>query len=53
MALWKTKLGCLAAGGILGGDADQFLGGVPKNVIVFALARVPCAVFKLHARIPW
>jgi hypothetical protein len=33
-------------------DAVQFLGGVPENVIVFALARVPRAAFRSRARVP-
>jgi hypothetical protein len=29
----KESFGCLLAGGVLGGDVEQFLGSVPKNVI--------------------
>jgi hypothetical protein len=36
----------------LDGDAAQFLGGVPKNVIVFALAWVPHAPFRSRTRVP-
>jgi hypothetical protein len=46
------KFGCLTAGGVLGGDAVQLLSGVPKNITVFALARVPRAVFRSPACIP-
>jgi hypothetical protein len=45
-SLGKTKFGRLVAGGVLGGDAAQILSGVTKNVIVFALAWVPCTAFR-------
>jgi hypothetical protein len=46
------KFGCLTAGGVLGGDIAQLLSWVPKNVNVFALARVPHAAFRSRTRVP-
>jgi hypothetical protein len=38
-ASWgKMKFNRLAASGVLGGDATYLLGGVPENIVVFALA---------------
>jgi hypothetical protein len=52
-ASWgKMKFGCLAASVVLGGDTVQILGGVPENVIVFALVWVPKAAFRSRTRIP-
>jgi hypothetical protein len=52
-ASWgKMKFDCLAASVVLGGDAVQILGGVPKNVTVFALVWVPHAAFRSRACIP-
>jgi hypothetical protein len=53
LASWrKMKFGRLTASGVLGGAAAQVLGPVPKNVIVFALLRVPHATFRSHACVP-
>jgi hypothetical protein len=46
------KFGRLIAGGVLGGGTTYLLGGVPKNVTVFALAWVPCVVFRSLVRVP-
>jgi hypothetical protein len=46
------KFDRIAAGGVLGGDVAQLLGGVPENIIVFTLAWVPSTTFGLCARIP-
>jgi hypothetical protein len=52
-AAWdRVKFGRLIASGILGGNAVHLLGGVPKNVATFTLARVPCAAFGSHAHVP-
>jgi hypothetical protein len=48
----KTKFSCLAAVGILVGDAVHLLGGVPKTITMFALAWVSRAVFRSHACMP-
>jgi hypothetical protein len=45
-----AALGALSSA--LDSDVVQFLGGVPENVIVFALARVPRAAFRSRARVP-
>jgi hypothetical protein len=37
-SLGRKMFGHLIAGGILGGDTAQLLGGVPKNIVVFTLA---------------
>jgi hypothetical protein len=46
------KFSPLTASGVLGGDATQLLGGVPKNVTVFAQAWVPPMVIRSRARVP-
>jgi hypothetical protein len=43
--------GCLTAGGVRGGDTTQLLSWVPKNVNVFAPARVPHATFKSRTHV--
>jgi hypothetical protein len=42
----------LTAGGVLGGDAAQLLGGVHKSFIVFPLAWDPHATFRSRAHVP-
>jgi hypothetical protein len=44
-SLGRMKFGHLIADGILGGDILRLLSGVPQNVTLFTLARVPCEVF--------
>jgi hypothetical protein len=38
--------------GVLGSDAAQLVGGVPENVTMFNMVRVPRAVFMSHIRVP-
>jgi hypothetical protein len=51
-SLCRMKFSRLIAGGILGGDVELLLGGVPENSTVCALARVPHMVFRSHVRAP-
>jgi hypothetical protein len=46
------KFGCLATGGVLGGDTAQLLSWIPRNVNVFALAWVAHAAFRSCTRVP-
>jgi hypothetical protein len=43
------KFGHLTAGGVLGDDTVELLGGVPENVTMFASAWVPRATFRSRA----
>jgi hypothetical protein len=50
---WRTtKFSCLAAAGILVGDAVHLLGGAPKTITTFALDWVSRAVFRSRAHMP-
>jgi hypothetical protein len=43
------KFGCLIVGGVCGGNDAQLLDGVPENVIVSIVVRVPHMAFRLCA----
>jgi hypothetical protein len=45
-SLGRMKFNRLIVGGVLGGDVAWLLGGVPENVVVFALAWVLCMMLR-------
>jgi hypothetical protein len=52
VSLGGIKFGGLHASGIRGGNAAQLLDGVPKNVVVSTVARVPCVAFGSRTSAP-